>query len=234
MRLTVETTVDDGPLDFNSIAEQMHRNEPLDLFGKTWVAVKMDMEPLRQTFETMRGPLYDAYGYRLIIELMPVIFSTEPEETAMSVTNAMNMTTAVFLINDKVRAVMGTYEADRPNGHPEGIFTAPRELFKTFNADVKVGDLCIVPSNTRHNFTVVKIVDVDVEIDFDSPKKAAWLVGTVDTAEYERLMGEESKAIKKINEARAFKRREELREALIGTADLKDMPIALEAPKSES
>lgn len=150
----------------------------------------------------------------------------------MSVTNAMNMTTAVFLINDQVRAVKATYEPDRQAGHPAGIFTAPRETFKTFDTTIKVGDLCIVPSGTRHNFTTVKIVEVDVEINFDSSEKVEWIVGTIDTAEYERLRGEGAKAIKTINDARNAKRREELRDALVGSADLSKTAIALEGPKA--
>ncbi len=80
----------------------------------------------------------------------------------------MNYTTAVFLINDKARALRGTYEAGEH---------APRALFKTFDPAIKKDDLVIVPTGTRHNMTVVKIVEEDVEIEIETDQPV-WIVGS--------------------------------------------------------
>ena len=60
----------------------------------------------------------------------------------------MNKTTAVFLINDRVRAIRAAYEADTPTQK------AGTELFKTFDPDIQVGDLVNVVSTTRHLVTL--------------------------------------------------------------------------------
>lgn len=141
---------------------------------------------------------------------------TIPAQTPQE--NALNYATAVFLINDKARALRGTYEAGE---------NAPRALFKTFDATIKKDDLVIVPTNTRHNMTVVKIVEVDVEIEIetDSP---VWIVGKVDPSPYNALLGAEQEAISAIRSAEKTRKREELKKALLADTEAKisGMPIA--------
>lgn len=55
----------------------------------------------------------------------------------------MNKSTAVFLINDRVRMIRASYEADTATQK------ASTEFFKTFDHTIKVGDLINVVSNTR-------------------------------------------------------------------------------------
>lgn len=57
----------------------------------------------------------------------------------------MNRSTTVFLINSKVRAFNGIYE---PGGKVE--------VFKSFDETIKKGDLVVVTTDTRFNFTVGK------------------------------------------------------------------------------
>ena len=130
----------------------------------------------------------------------------------------MNYSTAIFLISDKARAVMVTYEEH------EG---APQTMYKTFNPDIKVGDYVVVPTTTRHHMTVCKIAEVDVEPDFDAAKDVDWIIGTVDPADYEDLKAQEADAIVKIRSAEKRRKREDLRNALIADAedDLKALPI---------
>lgn len=104
----------------------------------------------------------------------------------------MNYSTAVFLINDRVRAVQGTYEAGD---------TAPKTMFKTFDRALKVGDFALVPTNTRHNMTVVKITDVDVEFDIETHQQVSWIIGRIDLASYEQMQAQEQEAIKTIQSA---------------------------------
>lgn len=133
----------------------------------------------------------------------------------------MNYSTAIFLISDSVRAVEATYEADTEKA------TAPRTVFKTLNPDIKVGDYVVVPTNTRHNMTVCKIVAVDIEIDLETTEEIAWIIGTVDRADFEDLKRQEDEAIAKIKSAEKRRKREQLRRDLLADAedDLKALPI---------
>ena len=134
----------------------------------------------------------------------------------------MNLSTAVFLVNDECRAVMATYEADtkeRP---------APRTMFKTFDPSIAVGDLVIVPTNTRHSMTVVKVVEADVEVDFDDATKVDWVIAKIDPAAHERLVAQERQLLDKIQSAQNRKRRQELAAAMMADAEdeIKALPIA--------
>jgi len=152
----------------------------------------------------------------------------------------MNYTTAIFLVNRDVRAVLVTYEADEVGKPP----TAPRELFKTFDQSIAVDDLVVVPTATRHLMTVVKVVEVDVEVDFDSNKEAKLIICKTDRSDYDRLLKLEAAAIQAIKSAEVRKRREELAEKLLADMDpdaaarLKALSagdaVAIEAPKASS
>lgn len=143
----------------------------------------------------------------------------------------MNYSTAIFLINANARALLCTYEAED---------AAKRQMFKTFDASIKVGDFVIVPTDTRHKMTVCKVTDVDADIDFDSPAQIGWIIGKVDRSGYETTMSQEGDAIAAIKSAERTKKRNELRYAMLAdSADaLKALPItvmnteAIEAPKA--
>lgn len=131
----------------------------------------------------------------------------------------MNYSTAVFLINDTTRAISCTYEAGD---------NAPRTIFKTFDQDIKVGDFVVVPTETRHKMTVVKVVEVDLDIDFDSPTQLAWVISTLDKAAYERTLAQEQKAIQMVVSAERKKKKDELRAAIFAdhSERLKTLEIA--------
>lgn len=131
----------------------------------------------------------------------------------------MNYSTAVFLINDKVRAVLATYEAGD---------NAAKTMFKTFNPSLKGGDFAIVPTSTRHNMTVVKITDVDVEFDIETAQKVEWIIGAIDLTAFDQVLGQEQEAIKTIQSAEKNRKRAALREAIFADAEtqLNKLPIA--------
>lgn len=129
----------------------------------------------------------------------------------------MNYSTAVFLINKNLRAILATYEVG------EG---AARTMFKTLDPTIKVGDYVIVPTETRHKMTVCKVTDVDVNVDFDAPTPVAWVIGKVDRDGHETILKQEQHAIEAIKSAEYRKRRENLHAALVADADaLKALPI---------
>lgn len=135
-----------------------------------------------------------------------------------------NYSTAVFLINPNVRAVKAIYEAIPLSGPMQ-----PETIFKTFDKSLKKGDLVLVPTQTRHCMTVVKITEVDVEVDPDTSTQIDWIIGLIDTTQYLKTLEQESDAIKIIKSAKATKKRADLAKELLADQDpasLKLLPIA--------
>lgn len=116
----------------------------------------------------------------------------------------MNKSTIVFLLNDDVRAVSAEYE---PDGN--------REIFKTFDATIAKDDLIVVESGTRHNMTVVKVREVDVDVDLDSAHQMKWVVGRVDEAAHKHTLAQEQAAIEAVQAAEKKRKRAELRKSMI-------------------
>ena len=132
----------------------------------------------------------------------------------------MNYTTAVFLINKNVRAVLCNYEPDAPD---------KKVMFKTLDPAIREGDLVIVPTKTRHGFTVSKVVETDVDVDFDNQTAIAWLVCKIEQADYEATLAQEGDAITVIKSAEKTKKRNELAAALLVDSKdaLKALPITV-------
>jgi hypothetical protein len=129
---------------------------------------------------------------------------------------SLNHSTAIFLINKSVRAVVGIYEAqEKPGDKP-----VPRTTFKTLDPTIKVGDFVLVPTGTRHLMSVNKIVEVDVEVDLESSVQMAWIISVVDKSEYDHVKRMEDNAISQIRSAEKRKKQDDLRAAL-----LKDNPL---------
>lgn len=157
-------------------------------------------------------------------------------------TKQMNYSTAVFLINDKVRAVYVTYENEKELA--QKTITKPilrkaviselydsipgKIMFKTLDEAIKVDDYVVVPTQTRHGMTVCKVVEVDVNVDFDSPKQVDWIVDKVDNSHYEEVLGQEATMADAVRSAEATKKRNELRAALLAdnVERFKALPIA--------
>ena len=131
----------------------------------------------------------------------------------------MNYTTAIFLINKDVRAILCNYEPDAPD---------KKVMFKTLDRTIKEGDLVIVPTKTRHGMTVSKVVEVDADVDFDSGIPVAWIVDKVSHTGYEEIVSQEADAIAVIKSAEKTKKRNELAAALlVDSRDaLKALPIS--------
>lgn len=128
----------------------------------------------------------------------------------------MNYSTAVFLINDHVRAIEVSYE----EGGKPGVF-------KTLDAAIKKDDLVVVPTNTRYKFTVAKVTAVDVDVDYDRQDDMAWIVSpAIDLAAHKQVIEQEKVAVEAVKSAVTRKKREELSVALL--ADKKASLATLE------
>lgn len=70
----------------------------------------------------------------------------------------------------------------------------------------------MVESGTRWGFTVVKIVAVDIDVDFDSDKLVKWVVQRADVVGHKRVKAMEESAIELIKKGELRKRREDIRQ----------------------
>lgn len=130
----------------------------------------------------------------------------------------MNESLAIFLFNKHVRGMRVTYEAEHG---------AKRDLVKTLDQEIDVDDYVVVETDTRHNMTVCKVVEVDVEPEYDSLDKIRWVVDRVDRSDFEHIAEQEAEAIARIKSAEKRSLREKLAEKLLADAngDLKELPI---------
>jgi|SRR5579859_8117295 len=132
----------------------------------------------------------------------------------------MNYTTAIFLINKDVRAIMCNYEPNSPD---------KQVMFKTLDKTIKKDDFVVVPTHTRHGMSVSKVTEVDVDVNFDDlTTKVDWIVTKVDRSQFEVILSQEGDALKVIKSAEATKKRNELAAALLADSRdaLKALPIS--------
>lgn len=119
----------------------------------------------------------------------------------------------VFLLDDEPRCVLCTYEADTPTQK------ASSTEFKTWDSNIKVGDYVVVPTDTRHCMTVVKVVDVDVEPNIESHAKMDWIIGTVDRHDFEAIVAQERRFLDAARSAEKARKKKELKEAFLADVD---------------
>lgn len=124
----------------------------------------------------------------------------------------MNTSTAVMLINEEIRAITTSYDVEPEN---KTGFVPKRVMFKTLDKTINVGDLVVVPTSTRHGFTVVKVMEVDVDVDFESPTKIEWIVQKVDTAPYSTILQEENKWVETLKASEKRRKREEIKKNML-------------------
>ncbi len=121
-----------------------------------------------------------------------------------------NYSTLIMLINENIRAVKCIYDtADDAKADQKEY------LFKTLDTSIVIGDLVVVPSKTRHKRTIVKVVEVDTEVDYDSEIQVEWIVGKVNNADYAAIKKIEDEAIEKIKSAEKLRKKQELRDKLL-------------------
>lgn len=135
----------------------------------------------------------------------------------------MNYSRAVMLINENIRAIETIYEPDTDK------VKATRKIYKSLDKSIKTGDMVIIPTTTRHGLTVVKVVGVDVDIDFESPEKIEWIVDKVNAAESSRILEEEEKWIEQLKAAEKRRKREEIKKSMLDMYQddgIEKLPIA--------
>lgn len=128
----------------------------------------------------------------------------------------MNYSLAVLLLNDNCRAIKATYE---PDPKDDKLPRPKRELFKTFDQTIMIGDIVMVPSTTRHNVTSVRVVETDVELDVHTTGDVKWIIGKVDQREFTKLKEMEEQAISAIKESEKTAARKKMRTEMLQHMD---------------
>ncbi len=142
----------------------------------------------------------------------------------------MNYSTAILVMNQDARCVKVIYEPDTEHTK------APRELFKTFDKNIKVDTFVVVPTGTRWNLTVCKVVAVDVDDWMDTSKELGWVVGSVDMADANKVKSWEAAAIESLKDAEKRKRRRELQASMTEAMNEKEkegLALMLASPLSD-
>lgn len=122
----------------------------------------------------------------------------------------MNYSTAVMLFNEDIRALRVSYDPkDLLNGEVKSY------IFKTLDPDLKVDDFVTIPTNTRHNMTVAKVEEVEVEIDFDSDLEIKWIISRVPVKEYEAILEDEKVWISQMKKSQNRKKKEDIKKSMI-------------------
>ena len=113
----------------------------------------------------------------------------------------MNSSKIVFIVNESARLIQCAYDASSAHEAPKTY------LFKTLDQSIKVGDLVVVETNTRHGYTIVKVTEVDVDVDFDDAIELKWAFSPINLDAIVELKQAEQAAIDKVRAIELKKKR---------------------------
>lgn len=131
----------------------------------------------------------------------------------------MNYSKSIFLINQNARSVLVSYDGND--------LREKKMMFKTLDASIKKDDLVVVPTTTRYNMTVCKVIDTDVDVDYDSPEEILWVVQKVDQESYKTILAQEQVAIQVIRTSETKRKRADLAKVfLANNEELASLPLA--------
>lgn len=135
----------------------------------------------------------------------------------------MNYTTAVMLINEEIRAISCSYEKESEPAAEHQI--KARTVFKTLDATIKKGDYLVVPTDTRHKMTVVRVEEVDVDVDFENDVPVNWAVGKVDMKTFNDNKSKEGEWVAKLKTVERKHQKAKLAEKVLGSLGVDDVNI---------
>lgn len=131
----------------------------------------------------------------------------------------MNYSKSIFLINQNARSILVSYDG--------ADLREKKMMFKTLDASIKKDDLVVVPTTTRYNMTVCKVVDTDVDVDYDSPEEILWVVQKIDQESYKAILAQEQVAIQIIRTSETKRKRADLAKVfLANNEELASLPLA--------
>ena len=155
--------------------------------------------------------------------------------------NHSNFSTAIFLYNDKVKAVLCSYDPDDKENPGDPKSPPKTTLFKSFDETLKEGDLVIVPTGTRHRYTVVRVEKVGVEPNLETRAHVDWIVGPFDRSGHEKTIAQEAEVTQRIKDGQKVAKRREIAKQFFAGAEEANLqglaiitvPAALPQPKED-
>ncbi len=129
----------------------------------------------------------------------------------------LNKSLAPFLVDENVIGVIAAYEDHHKK--EEGKF------YKSVGLDIKVGDLIIVPAKTRLGFTTNKVLEVNVQPDFEKTTTVQWVAGVCTSQHYDSLVASEDAMLVKVREAEQNQAKEELKVSLASVMGVEGMKM---------
>lgn len=139
-------------------------------------------------------------------------FVTDYDKPIKEEKRGMNYSTNIMLVNDNIKAVLVSYERDK-----DGKGIKPFTMFKTLDHSIQVNDLVVVPTNTRHEHTVVRVEALDVEVDYEDSTFVQWIIDKVDTSAAAKIALEEIKWIDALKAGEKKAKKDEIRKKLLST-----------------
>lgn len=138
---------------------------------------------------------------------------------------SMNYSTAVMLINEEIRAIACSYEPDLTN--PDGTVRhqTTRKVYKTLDKTIKVGDFVVVGTTTRHNMTINKVEEVDVDVDFENGTQVFWAIAKVDTETVKAIKAKEGEWVAELKKVERKHQKEKLKEKVLGAYSVSDVKV---------
>lgn len=126
-----------------------------------------------------------------------------------------NYSLAILVLEETVRCIAVSYDPNDTIYVPGGKKPKPKTVsFKTLDQDLKPGDLVVVPTDTRHGFTVGKVEEVDLAVDFSSPEQMRWIATKFDVDEYEQILKREEELVGKVRNSNVNTARRQMQQAL--------------------
>lgn len=135
----------------------------------------------------------------------------------------MNNSKIVFIVNQAARLIRCSYDG-------EANVALKAYHFKTLDPSIQVDDLVVVETNTRHGYTVVKVIEVDLDVDFDDATELKWAFSPIDLTAITALKEAEKAAIEKVRAIELKKKREALRQAMFADDEEAMAQLKLASP----
>lgn len=137
----------------------------------------------------------------------------------------MNYSTAVMLINEEIRAISCSYEPDVLRADGTVSHKTGRKVYKTLDKTIKVGDFVVVPTTTRHNMTVNKVEEVDVDVDFEDGVEVFWAISKVDVDTVKAIKSKEGEWVTELKKVERKHQKEKLKEKVLGAYSVDDVKV---------
>lgn len=140
----------------------------------------------------------------------------------------MNPSASVMLVEDSIRPCMVEYDPDNARNNSDHKF------FKCLDPSIKVDDLVIVSTSTRHGMTVARVKKIgvaDVPVNFEGTDVWGWIIGPVPQEQYKKVLETERAIVGRVQEANTNKLKAELKSAMgLGNVSFADLSLAPTLP----